>query len=172
MPTFVHLLKGVFSCACSRLDFTVYAVNRLPFVKASCRSLEAPLSASEGVVHHPFVAFFTSFARAKAAACWLSECGEEVYVHRFRANKSVEGRWHPIRCVHCCHLAICGVFVKDSVISRHLPGAGIPGGREAVFLPDLPLSVQARAEHQPPNADVPLCSDRDCLQRLASAEGA
>ena len=53
---------------------------------------------SEGVVPHPFVAFFTSFSRAKAAACWLSERGEEVYVHRFRANKSVEGKWHPLRC--------------------------------------------------------------------------
>ena len=73
------------------------------------------MSASEGVVHHPFVAFFTSFARAKAAACWLSECGEEVYVHRFRANKSVEGRWHPMRCVHRCHLAIVEHCVKDGV---------------------------------------------------------
>lgn len=54
---------------------------------------------SEGVVHHPFVAFFTSFSRAKAAACWLSECGEEVYVHRFRVNNSVEGKWHPLRWV-------------------------------------------------------------------------
>ncbi len=38
-----------------------------------------------------------SFTRAKAAACWLSQRGEEIYVHRFRVNKVVEGRWHPVR---------------------------------------------------------------------------
>lgn len=95
--TYIFLSEAQPACACSRLDFTIYAVNRLPFVKASCRSLEAPPVSSEGVVPHPFVAFFTSFSRAKAAACWLSERGEEVYVHRFRANKSVEGKWHPLR---------------------------------------------------------------------------
>lgn len=95
VPGFVTV-STVLCCVCSRLAFTVYAVNRLPFVKASCRSLNAPPSHGRAV-HHPFVAFFTSFARAKAAACWLSESGEEVYVHRFRANKSVEGRWHPFR---------------------------------------------------------------------------
>jgi hypothetical protein len=58
-------------------------------------STKLPLDAQQG--HHPFVAFFTSFARAKAAACWLSESGEEVYVHRFRANRVVEGKWHPVR---------------------------------------------------------------------------
>ncbi|EIE20581.1 hypothetical protein COCSUDRAFT_67432 [Coccomyxa subellipsoidea C-169] len=110
-----------------RLDFTVYAVNRLPFVKASCRSLEAPPLHSEGVVHHPFVAFFTSFSRAKAAACWLSECGEEVYVHRFRANNSVEGKWHPLRPgqttnhpTQMCHYASTGIAFRDWPVQRQL----------------------------------------------------
>lgn len=83
--------------ACSRLDFQLYAVNRLPFIKGSCRCVDGELTAEDGSLYHPFVAFFTSFLRAKAAACWLSAQGEEVYVHRFRANRVVEGKWHPAR---------------------------------------------------------------------------
>ncbi len=73
----------------------MYAVNRLPFIKASCRTFEGELKPSDGSLFHPFVAFFTSFLRAKAAAAWLSTHGEEAYVHRFRANRIVEARWHP-----------------------------------------------------------------------------
>ncbi len=72
-------------------------MNRLPFLKASCQASPKHQPYSTGVVSHPFVAFFTQFTRAKAAACWLSQRGEEIYVHRFRINKVVEGRWHPIK---------------------------------------------------------------------------
>ena len=86
----------------SRLDFQLYAVNRLPFIKGRCRPLDGELTARDGTLYHPFVAFFTCFLRAKAAACWLSAQGEEVYVHRFRANRVVEGKWHPARWVQSC----------------------------------------------------------------------
>ena len=79
------------------MDFNCYAVNRLPFLKASCQAGPKDRPCSANGVSHPFVAFFTQFARAKAVACWLSQRGEEVYVHRFKVNRVVEGRWHPIR---------------------------------------------------------------------------
>ena len=85
------------ACSCTHLDFNCYAVNRLPFLKASCQASPKHQPYSTGVVSHPFAAFFTQFTRAKAAACWLSQRGEEVYVHRFRINKVIEGRWHPIK---------------------------------------------------------------------------
>ena len=72
-------------------------MNRLPFLKASCQANLKHQPCSGSSVSHPFVAFFTHFTRAKAAACWLSQRGEEIYVHRFRINKVVEGKWHPVR---------------------------------------------------------------------------
>ncbi|CAL8464907.1 g4442 [Coccomyxa elongata] len=142
--------------SCSRLDFTVYAVNRLPFVKASCRSLETPLSASEGVVHHPFVAFFTSFARAKATACWLSECGEEVYVHRFRANQSVEGRWHPMRPgqtinhpTQMCHYAATGIAFRDWPVQRELEADKRSGISPREPVSAVLVGVNAAPEEEP-----------------------
>jgi len=162
----------VLCCGCSRLDFTVYAVNRLPFVKASCRSLNAPPSHGRAV-HHPFVAFFTSFARAKAAACWLSESGEEVYVHRFRANKSVEGRWHPFRWpLNVRNVHICTFFdLTDLLIRRNATGCCEVDGSCVLSECSLIL-LQAWAVNKPSHADVPLCRDGLGLQGLACGEGA
>ncbi|CAK0787076.1 hypothetical protein CVIRNUC_010292 [Coccomyxa viridis] len=129
--------------SCARLDFNCYAVNRLPFLKASCQAGPKDRPCSASGVSHPFVAFFTQFARAKAVACWLSQRGEEVYVHGFKVNRVVEGRWHPIRpgqstnhATQMCHYAAAGMAFRDWPVDKQQQADAVSGLRH-----DRPLQA-------------------------------